>query len=61
MRLICEKYTPNKMEYFDTAITAGLNRTNVYKVEMESISAKRKKYDSDGVEMKYGRMEENNY
>lgn len=61
MRLICEKYTPDKMEYFDTAITAGLNRTNVYKVEMESISAKRKKYDSDGVEMKYGRMEENNY
>ena len=61
MRLICEKYTPDKMEYFDTAINAGLGRTNVYKVEMESISAKRKKYDSDGVEMKYGRMEENNY
>lgn len=57
MRLICEKYTPDKMKYFDTAIAAGLKRTNVYKVEMETISAKRKKYDTEGVEMKYGRME----
>ena len=59
MRLICEKYTPNKMKYFDTAINAGLGRTNVYKVEMETISAKRKKYDSEGVEMKWGKMESN--
>ena len=57
MRLICEKYTPTKMKYFETAIVAGLNRTNVYRVKMETISAKRKKYDSEGVEMKYGRME----
>lgn len=57
MRLICEKYTPNKMKSFDTAIAAGLKRTNVYRVDIENISAKRKKYDSDGVEMKWGRME----
>ena len=57
MRLICEKYTPDKMQYFDTAIAAGLGRTNVYKVEIETISAKRKKYDSKGVEMKYERVE----
>ena len=57
MRLICEKYTPSKMQYFDTAIAAGLGRTNVYKVEIETIAAKRKKYDSKGVEMKYGRVE----
>ena len=57
MRLICEKYTPDKMQYFDTAIAAGLGRTNVYKVEIETISAKRKKYDSEGVEMKYERVE----
>ena len=55
MRLICEKYTPSKMKYFDTAIAAGLKRTNVYRVGMESVTAKRKKYDSKGVEMKYGR------
>ena len=50
MRLICEKYTPDKMNYFDTAIDAGLGRTNVYRVEIESISAKRKKYDDEGAE-----------
>ena len=57
MRLICEKYTPTKMKFFDAAIDAGLRRTNVYKMEMATISAKRKKYDSEGVEMKYGRIE----
>ena len=56
MRLICEKYTPSKMDYFDRAITAGLSRTNVYRVEMVEVWGKRKKYDEGGVEMKYGRM-----
>ena len=57
MRLICEKYTPRKMKYFDMAIGAGLKRTNVYKVEIEDITSKRKKYDVHGEEMKWGRME----
>ena len=53
-RLICEKYTHSKMNYFDTAIGAGLKRTNVYRVGMECVTAKRKKYDEEGVEMKGG-------
>ncbi|WP_312906314.1 pyridoxamine 5'-phosphate oxidase family protein [Tissierella praeacuta] len=57
MRLICEKYTPTKMSYFNMAIKAGLKRTNVYKIEIEEIKAKRKKYDRHGEEMKWGRME----
>lgn len=57
MRLICEKYTPDKMAYFDMAIDAGLARTNVYRVKIETVSAKRKRYDNEGVEMKWGRME----
>lgn len=57
MRSICEKYTPGKMEYFHIAIEAGLNRTNVYKLKMEDIKSKRKKYDDKGVEMKWARME----
>ena len=57
MRTVCQKYTPSKMKYFDSAINAGLHRTNVYKVEIEDITAKRKKYDSKGVEMKWARME----
>ena len=57
MRLICEKHTPTKMEYFDMAIKAGLSRTNVYSLEIEDITSKRKKYDLEGKEMKFGRME----
>lgn len=57
MKLICEKYTPTKMEYFNTAIKAGLVRTNVYKIEVEDITGKRKKYDQSGKEMKWERME----
>ena len=58
MKLICEKYTPRKMKYFDMAIKAGLKRTNVYKIEIADITSKRKKYDVHGEEMKWGRMEE---
>jgi len=57
MRLICQKYTPTKMPYFAPAIRAGLSRANVYKVEIEEITAKRKKYDEHGEEMKWGRLE----
>lgn len=57
MRLVCEKYTPSKMEYFNMAIEAGLKRTNVYRIEVEEINSKRKKYDKQGKEMKFGRME----
>lgn len=57
MRLICEKYTPTKMDYFNMAISSGLKRTNVYRIEIEAIKAKRKKYDVNGEEMKWGRIE----
>lgn len=56
MRAICEKYTPDKMKYFDVAINTGLNRTNVYRIKIKNITAKRKKYDDKGIEMKWGRM-----
>lgn len=56
MRLVCKKYTPTKMKYFDQAIKAGLGRAQVYKIEIDQITAKRKKYDQDGEEMKWGRM-----
>lgn len=43
LRSICLKYTPDKMQHFDLAIHTGLSRTAVYAVEIEEISAKRKK------------------
>ncbi|MDR7857428.1 pyridoxamine 5'-phosphate oxidase family protein [Tissierella sp.] len=57
IRLICEKYTPTKMDYFNLAIKSGLKLINVYKIGIQDITAKRKKYDSHGEEMKWGRME----
>lgn len=57
MRLICEKYTPTKMDYFHMAVKSGLEKTNMYGIEIEEVTAKRKKYDINGEEMKWGRME----
>lgn len=57
MKAICEKYTPTKMKYFNLAIESGLNVANVYSLEIEDITAKRKKYDTKGEELKWGRME----
>lgn len=51
MKLICEKFTPLKMDYFDVAVKAGLPRANIYKIEIEEITAKRKKYDAYGKEL----------
>lgn len=57
LRIICEKYTISKMKYFDMAVKSGLARTNIYRIDIESITGKRKKYDSYGEEIKWGRME----
>ena len=57
LRLICEKYTPDNMENFEDAITKSLDRTAVWKIRIENLTGKRKKYDKSGEEMKFGRME----
>ena len=56
MRLICEKYTPTKMAYFTQAAQAGLPRTHIYRIDMTEVKAKRKKYDRQGEEMKWGQL-----
>ena len=45
LRLICEKYTPDKMFLFDTAIASGMKLTNVYRISIENITAK-----TDGID-----------
>ncbi|PRR76946.1 Pyridoxamine 5'-phosphate oxidase [Clostridium liquoris] len=57
LRLICEKYVPTKMAYFPIAAKAGLKGTNVYSIEIEEITAKRKKYDANGEELKWAKTE----
>ena len=57
LRYICEKYTPTKMMYFREAIEMSKDRVLVYAVDIEEISGKRKKFDSQGEEMKWQREE----
>ncbi len=57
LRLICEKYTPENMDYFDKAIEVSLDIVTVMRFEIDEIKGKRKKFDLKGEEMKWGRME----
>ncbi|HBX44376.1 pyridoxamine 5'-phosphate oxidase family protein [Limibacterium fermenti] len=57
LRIICLKYTPDKIRYFDAAAAPGLKHTDIYRVAIERLTAKRKKFDGDGQEMKWGRVE----
>ena len=43
LRLICEKYTPDKMKYFDKAVEKSLKTLRVMKIEIEDITAKKKR------------------
>ena len=46
------------MDAFDDAIKRSLERTAVVKITLtEPPTGKRKQYDKEGEEMKYGRME----
>lgn len=54
--IICQRHTPLNMDNFDASIKRSLSRTSVWKVEISDITGKRKKYDTEGKEMKFGRM-----
>jgi len=57
LRLLCQRHTPTNMQNFDTAIEQSLSRTAIWKVQIISITGKRKKSDQTGKEMKFGRMQ----
>ena len=58
LRLICDRFLPQHMDAFDEAIKRSLSRTAVIKITLtEPPTGKRKQYDANGEEMKYGRME----
>lgn len=52
LRATCLRYTPDNMDQFEGAIARSLHRTDVWKIEIEAVTAKRKKYDADGKEIK---------
>ena len=57
LKLICERYALSNIKNFDNAINRSLHRTNVIKIKIEEIYGKRKKYGSDGKELKFGKNE----
>lgn len=58
LRAICERFLPHHMDAFDAAIERSLDRTAVVRIRLtEPPTGKRKQYDSNGEELKYGRME----
>ena len=57
LRSIALRYTPSNMSEFDQAMERSLERTHIWKIKIEALTGKRKKYDKDGIEMKHGRME----
>jgi len=58
LRAICERFLPNHMPAFDASIERSLGRTAVVKITLtEPPVGKRKQYDAQGEELKYGRKE----
>lgn len=56
MRLICERFLPQHMEAFDTAIARSLDHTAVVRIRLsEHPVGKRKEYDREGEEKKWQR------
>lgn len=57
LRVICQRFLPKHMDAFDDAIARSLERTTVVKITLtEPPTGKRKQYDKQGEELKYGRM-----
>lgn len=58
LRLVCKRFLPQHMDAFDRGVARSLLRTAVVRITLtEPPTGKRKQYDKEGVEMKYGRME----
>ena len=45
------RYTPSNMGGFERAVSESLFRTAIWRIEITEITGKRKKYDSQGIEM----------
>ena len=57
MRAICLKYTPYKMDFFEGELDYSRKRLAFFSLKIDSITAKRKRFDASGTEMKWQRSE----
>lgn len=52
LMLLCQKYTPRISDLAKPVVVKGSRYTAIYRVDIESLTAKRKAYDENGVELK---------
>ncbi|MGM9700631.1 MAG: pyridoxamine 5'-phosphate oxidase family protein [Prevotella sp.] len=58
LRAICQRFLPHHMDAFDAAVDRSMARTAVVRITLtEPPVGKRKQYDAQGEELKYGRQE----
>ena len=58
LRAICQRFLPKHMDAFDDAIAQSLERTAIVRITLTAPpTGKRKQYDKEGEEMKWGRIE----
>lgn len=58
LKAISKRFLPGHMDAFDEAVKRSLGRTEVVRITLTAPpTGKRKQYDRNGDEMKYGRME----
>ena len=58
LRAICQRFLPKHMNAFDDAIAQSLERTAIVRITLTAPpTGKRKQYDKEGEEMKWGRIE----
>lgn len=58
LKAICQRFLPGNMDNFVSSIERSLGRTAVVRIVLdEPLTGKRKQYDANGEEMKWGRME----
>lgn len=57
LRKVCQRFTPHMMEFFDEAAGMSLDKVLVYALDLYEIRGKRKKFNPEGEEMKWGKME----
>lgn len=58
LRVISQRFLPKHMAAFEEAVKRSIHRTAVVRITLLAPpTGKRKQYDKDGEEMKYGRME----
>ena len=53
LRLLCLRYAGDNMDNFGEALERSLSRTAIWKIAIEELSGKRKKYDADGKELTF--------